>query len=77
MNTFLLKIGCTFLFGFIFFLSFQTEPANQQQFSSHQQQELLKQEAVVISANATSDSEADYETRISDQNLSLQQVTQN
>lgn len=71
MNTFFLKIGCTFLFGFIFFLSFQTESANQQQFSSHQQQELLEQEAVVISANAIYGSVADYETQNSYQTPSL------
>jgi len=62
MNTFFLKIGCTFLFGFIFFLSFQTETANQQQLSSHQQEELLQQDAVVISADAIYGSVADYET---------------
>ncbi len=62
MNTFFLKIGCTFLFGFIFFLSFQTETANQQQLSSHQQEELLQQDAVVISADAIYGSVVDYET---------------
>lgn len=71
MNTFFLKIGCSFIFGFIFFLSFQTETANQQQFSSHQQQELLQQEAVVISANASNDSEAYYEIQNGHQNLPL------
>lgn len=70
MNTFLLKIGCTFLFGFIFFLSFQTETANQQQHLS-QQQELLPQDAVIISANATYGAVADYEPQNGYQHLSL------
>jgi len=71
MNTFFLKIGCTFLFGFIFFLSFQTESANQQQLSSHQQQESLKQEVVVISTDAVYGSVADYETQNSYLDLSF------
>ncbi len=76
MNTFFLKIGCTFLFGFIFFLSFQTETANQQQLSSHQQKELIQQEAVVISAHAIYGSVTSYETKNGYQNLT-KQMTQN
>lgn len=64
MNTFLLKMGCLFLFGFIFFQSFQTElNADSSSLIGQQEQiEFIKQKTDVITVDATYSSVVNYET---------------
>ncbi len=64
MNTFLLKMGCFCLFGFIFFQSFQTEfNSNVSPLLGQQKQiELIEQKTAVIAVDANYSSVANYET---------------
>lgn len=64
MNTFLLKMGCLFLFGFIFFQSFQTEltSENSPLLGQEEQLELIKHPTDVIAVDATYSSVVNYET---------------
>lgn len=69
MNTFSLKVGCLFLFGFIFFKSYHTENTNANQFLSHELElkaDKLSQETVVISVPVETNNSliVDYETNL-------------
>lgn len=53
MNTFLLRMGCLFLFGFIFFQSFQTElTSDPSSLFGEQQIDLIDQQTDVIAVDA-------------------------
>ena len=66
MKTFLLKLSCLFLFGFIFFQSFQTNNNVSNQLLSEVEtphKESLSPNTVVIAVEVSHSSKAGYETK--------------
>ncbi len=54
MNTILLKAGCIFLFGFIFFQAFQKSSPSPNQLSSTEALEIIEQKATFVAGVNTS-----------------------
>ena len=53
MNTFLLKAGCVFLFGFIFFQAFQKSTPLPNHLSSTKTPEIFEQKATFVALETT------------------------